>query len=278
MSTLQPNILESQSEFSPVFSSPEGGLILIRTTQQDQACNRANRTRIKAFNSNLKQAVIFPPSCKQWDCPVCAPKNAYKVRLRAIEGYENFVSEGRKFDFLTLTPHERLSSAASIPVMASAWNKLNVRIKRASQFADYFLIPELHQSGKLHFHALVDAELKKKWWKDNARTCGMGYQNDLQEVHEIGGVGGYLTKYIAKMLQNSNFPRGFRRVRASYSWPSLPVLPRPEGWNFVTVKNDVPLQHEIEAYKSLGYAVVIADEISSWAWIDGFGSQQKTPE
>jgi len=278
MSTIQPNTLESQSEFSPVFLSPEGGLILIRTIQQDQVCSRTNRTRIKAFNSNLKQAVIFPPSCKMWDCPVCGPKNAYKARLRASVGYERFVEAGRRFDFLTVTPHERLTASASIPIMSTAWNKLNVRIKRASQETfDYFLIPELHKSGKCHFHALVNVELKKKWWKDNARACGMGYQNDLQEVNEIGGVGGYLTKYLAKMLQSSNFPKGFRRIRASHSWPALPALPRPEGWNFVTVKNDVPLEHEIKAYQGLGYALVIADEISSWAWIEGFGSQQKTP-
>lgn len=234
-------------------------------------CPTSNLPMIKAMNHTLKQVMVFRVFCKRWDCPQCGSRNAYKARLRAIRGYEHFLQQNRRFDFLTLTPHEKLSSAASIPIMAKAWNKLNVRIKRASQHSDYFLIPELHQSGKIHFHALVDAELKKKWWKDNARACGMGYQNDLQEVNEIGGVGGYLTKYLAKMLQNSNFPKGFRRIRASYSWPGLPEMPRPEGWNFVTLPNDISLDQERIIYEALGYTVVIADEISSWAWIEGFG-------
>lgn len=223
---------------------------------------------LQAINSSRKQIVLFPPFCKKWDCPVCGQKNAYKARLRALNGYEYFVGLGHKMSFLTLTPHEKLTSAASIPVMASAWVKLNRRIKRAAQHNNYFLIPELHKSGKLHFHALVDADLKKKWWKDNGRECGMGYQNDLQEVNEIGGVGGYLTKYLTKMLENANLPKGFRRIRTSQSWPSLPSMDKPDGWEFKIAPGTHPIDHQADYFQRLGYTVVLADEKSSWAWIE----------
>lgn len=266
--TIEPFGVESQPPDSPFFQSPEGGLILIRTIQQNSSCIYARKMMLQAINSSKKQVVLFPPFCKKWDCPICGPKNAHKARLRALAGYEAFVSQGHKMSFLTLTPHEKLSSAASIPVMAKAWNKLNVRIKRASQHHNYFLIPEFHKSGKLHFHALVDADLKKRWWKDNGRACGMGYQNDLQEVNEIGGVGGYLTKYLTKMLESeATVPKGFRRIRTSQSWPSLPEMGKPDGWEFKPAPKDYPLDHVTDYYQRLGYTVVIADEASSWAWI-----------
>jgi len=219
-----------------------------------------------------KKTVMFlKPSCKRWDCPVCGEKNAYKARLRAIHGYEHFQQQNRRFDFLTLTPHEKLTARGSIPVMAAAWNKLNTRIKRASQHADYFLIPELHASGKLHFHALVDAELTRRWWKNNGRECGMGYQNDLQEVHEIGGVGGYLTKYLAKMLQSSNFPSGFRRIRTSQSWPQVPALERPIGWEFQPMKKNDSREKQATGYQNAGWTVIFADAVAGWNWIEDFG-------
>lgn len=268
MSTIEPIDVESQSQNPSFFQSPEGGLILIRTTEQDLDCLDTKRPLLKAANSGSKQVVFFRPFCKRWDCPVCGPKNAYKARLRALVGYQTFLDLGHKMSFLTLTPHEKLTSAASIPVMASAWVKLNRRIKRASQHHNYFLIPELHQSGKLHFHALTDAALKKKWWKDNGRACGMGYQNDLQEVKEAGGVGGYLTKYLAKTLQNSNFPKGFRRIRASKDWPALPELEKPAGWEFVALRPNDSREEQASFFQRAGYTVVFADENSSWAWID----------
>lgn len=268
MSTIDQIGGESQSQNPSFFQSPAGGLILIRTIQQNSDCLETKRPLLKAINPNSKQIIFFRPFCKRWDCPVCGPKNAYKARLRALRGYQAFFDQGHKMSFLTLTPHEKLSSAASIPVMASAWNKLNVRIKRASQHHNYFLIPELHQSGKLHFHALVDADVKKKWWKDNARSCGMGYQNDLQEVNEAGGVGGYLTKYLVKMLDGASFPKGFRRIRTSQSWPALAGLPKPEGWDFVAMKPRSSREDEASSFQRSGYTVVFADEKSSWAWID----------
>lgn len=266
--TIEPNRDESQPQFPEFFQSPAGGLILIRTSEQDSSCVSPAKIVIKAINPVTKQVVYFHPACHKWDCPVCGEKNAYKARLRALQGYETLSGQGRKFDFLTLTPHEKLTSSASIPVMAKAWVKLNRRVKRAAGHHDYFLIPELHQSGKLHFHALVSAQLKKKWWKDNGRECGMGYQNDLREVNEIGGVGGYLTKYLTKMLQDSNLPKGFRRIRASQDWPALSELPKPEGWNFVTLNKKSVISDEIKFYQNTGHAVVMADAGSAWSWID----------
>jgi hypothetical protein len=270
MSTLLPEGLESQSADAPVFQSPAGGLIVYRVSEQNSGCSAVNRPLIKAINRNSKQVVLFHPRCKSWRCPGCAKINAQKVVLRAVNGSEVLRSQGAAIDFVTITSHEKLDPAASLAVLPLAWAKLNRRIKRAAQSPEYFAIPEQHSDGRWHLHAMTTARLPKKWWKDNARSCGLGYQSDVQEVKSLGGVAYYVGKYVAKELKNTNLPTHFRRVRPSQGWPELPAMKPLEGWEFLPVDAHVPMQHETDVYQRMGYTVVLADEKSSWDWIENF--------
>lgn len=269
--TIEPNISESQSSEAPLFMSPEGGLIVYRGIQQELECSAPNRPLLKAVNHATRQAILFHPRCKSWRCPACAAKNAQKAILRAVHGSEVLIAEGLRIDFVTVTSHEKLDAEASRAVLPLAWNKLNRRIKRAAQSALYFAIPEQHQDGRWHLHAMTTARLPKKWWKDNARRCGLGYQSDVQEVKSLGGVAYYVAKYVGKTLQNSNLPTNFKRLRHSQEWPDLPALPKTPGWEFFPVQPHVPVQHEIDSYQRMGFTVVLADEVSSWDWIEHFG-------
>ena len=271
MSTIEPKADESQSSGSPVFQSPEGGLIVYRKSQQDCGCSAPNRPLIKAVNHASKQCILFHPRCGSWKCPACAQINAQKAILRAVHGSEVLIAQGAKIDFVTVTSHEKLDAAASLAVLPLAWNKLNVRIKRAAQSPEYFAIPEQHKDGRWHLHAMTTAALPKKWWKDNARGCGMGYQSDVQEVKSLGGVAYYVAKYQGKMLQNSNLPKNFRRIRHSNGWPELPAMSPLPDWKFMPVPHDIPVQHEVDSYNAQGFTVVLADEQSSWDWIEHFG-------
>jgi len=269
MSTVHQNADENQASEAPDFLSPEGGLILYRTIQPNSGCISANRPLLKAVNHASKQTVLFRPACKMWNCPHCGAKNAQKAVLTGLKGFKVFSDAGLKIDFVTVTSHEKLDAAASLAVLPLAWNKLNRRIKRAAQVApEYFAIPEQHADGRWHLHALTTARLPKKWWKDNARACGLGYQSDVKEVTAAGGVAAYIAKYQGKMLQSTNIPKGFRRVRASKGWPDLPPLPQSENWAFFSVPRDVPMSHEVESYQAMGYAVILADENSSWDWLE----------
>lgn len=268
MFTLQPDGDKSQPSQSPVFQSPEGGLIVYRGFQQNSECSAPNRPLIKAVNRASKQVILFHPRCKSWRCPACAAVNAQKAVLRAVNGSEVLIAQGFKIDFVTVTSHEKLDAAASLAVLPLAWNKLNIRIKRAAQTALYFAIPEQHADGRWHLHAMTTAILSKKWWKDNARTCGLGYQSDVQEVKSLGGVAYYVAKYVGKTLQNSNLPANFKRLRHSHSWPELPVMGELPGWEFLPVQRDIPVQHEVDVYQHMGFTVVMADEKSSWDWIE----------
>ena len=225
MSTIEPIDDESQSSPASDFMSPAGGLIVYRTIQQNsEICTALNRPFLKAINHSTKQVVLFRPRCKSWRCPGCAKINAQKVVLRAANGSEVMQSRGAVLDFVTVTSHEKLDPAASLAVLPKAWNKLNRRMSREAASHEYLAIPEQHKDGRWHLHAIVTAKLPKKWWKDNARQCGLGYQSDVQEVRTLGGVAYYVSKYVSKTLENPNLPKNFRRVRASHGWPELPAM------------------------------------------------------
>lgn len=274
MSTVQPNPDESQLESGADFGPPIGGLIVYRKSQQaDSFCTARNRPLLRAVNTDTRQVVFFRPRCGTWTCPSCAKKNAARAVLRAVNGVEVLTQAGCDFDFVTVTSHEKLGPVASLAVLPKAWNKLNTRIKRAvdaQRTPQYFAIPEQHSDGRWHMHAIVSFHLPRRWWKDNARACGLGYQSDAQEVKSIGGVAAYVAKYQVKMLQNSNLPKHLRRIRHSHGWPALPTLPSPTGWNFSKVEEKLSLQDAVTSFQKRGYATVLADEDSSWDWIEHF--------
>lgn len=274
MSSVDDFDTSSQPDFSPVFQSPEGGLIVYRTFRQE-SCQTVGRPLLKITNAQLKQAIFFRPLCNTRSCPHCAQILARRWVYRAVHGSE-VLSTAHKLDFLTVTSHEKLDAAASLAVLPKAWDKLRRRVTRAAETAEYFAVPEQHKNGRWHLHAIITARLSRRWWKDNARQCGLGYQSDVQEVNSLGGVSFYVTKYITKMLQNSNLPKGSKVVRTSHGWPQLPEMPKPAGWTYSVVPSPDALNTEAERYQTIGYTVVIADSASVWDWLDTFGKMDAT--
>ena len=269
MSTIDA-IDDLSQDFSGEFSSsPNGGLILIRITQQKRECTAPNRPLLKAVSIDKKTVVFFHPRCGMWNCPACGEINAYKAVRRAAIGEQVIIDAGMKLDFITVTSHEKLTPTASLAVLPKAWNKLNIRIKRelTGLTIEYFTVPEQHKDGRWHMHGLTTAKLPRKWWKDNARECGLGYQSDVQEVSDLGGVAPYIGKYMTKMLQNTNLPKHFRRIRTSKGWPKLPNVEPLEGWQVMTIPHEASLQSETDTYQAAGITCVIADEISSWDYM-----------
>lgn len=271
MSTVLQSSPQCQPEQTSDFLSPEGGLIVLRLTEQ-KSCRRLNLPMLKFWHQNSQQVIYFQPSCKCNTCPECAPKRAKRHVYEAVYGCEVLTAEGRKIDFITVTSHEKLDAAGSLAVLNSAWPKLNRRIKHLTDDHEYFLIPELHANGRVHLHALTTAHLSKKSWKDIARECGFGYQSDVKEVNSIGGVSNYCAKYIGKGLGTSAFPRRFRRVRMSQGWPELPALERPAGWQGTRLEHGFSLQDEVDRLTETGWTVVLADEPGAWFWMAKLGA------
>lgn len=267
MSSLSQNPDDCQPSDDLSFLSAESGLIIYRVIQQD-SCVAPRRPILRAVNSTLQQVVFFRPLCKSWNCPYCAPRRATMWQIRAVTGVQVFRDLGRPVDFVTVTSHEKLSASASQAVLGSAWNKLRTRLSRdGGDDVEYFAVPEQHKNGRWHLHAIVTVQLKKRWWKDNARECGFGFQSDVQEVKSLGGVGSYVSKYLTKSLEIENAPRRFRRVRLSHGWPEQPKYEKP-GWEFSKLPGDRPLNDAVRAYREARFTVVMSDGTAAWDWLE----------
>lgn len=252
-----------------------GGLIYIEQFVAAPDCPTSNRPFLQAVNHEQKVAIFFRPTCKTWGCPVCGQTNKRRWIVRAVEGVKALHEQQLPVGFLTLTSHEKLRGAASFRVWPHAWNKLYHRYRRevgSSQRA-YFAVPERHQDGSLHTHALITGDLSERWWKDNARQCGLGFMADLQEVIDLG-VAGYVGKYLGKTL-DEGWPRGKRRVNTSRSWPALPDMPLPDGWTFAAMPKNEQIQAVAGIFYRDGYDVTLASAAGSWALIEQLSDSQE---
>lgn len=270
-----PSIVSNTTIRQPVIDfatgeilSPEGGLILHKSNSAEM-CTAPNRPVMKAVNRTTGEIVYFRPVCKTWGCPTCGRIRKWLWVTTAQLGARHFIEIGLSLDFLTITSHEELDENGTFGVMGDAWNKLWRRVKRETARHDYFNVPEQHQDGRWHCHAITTAILKKKWWKDNARESGFGYQVDVRPVKSEAAAAKYSTKYLTKSLESANLPKHYRRVRLSRGWPELPAMTKPEGWLFAILDGSTPFAWDVARYQAEGFQVVLADAESAWDWISG---------
>lgn len=229
-------------------------------------CPNVHTPWLKAIDMNHGVAIFFRPRCKLWSCPVCGPINATLWAWRANLGTQQFTRSGR-VQFITLTSHEKLAAHASLAVLPDAWGKLQDRLRRAAK-GQYLIVPEVHKNGRVHLHGLFTHDLPKRWFKNNARECGMGYQVDSQEVYSLGGVAAYVTKYLMKSVNEPQFAKGFRRVRTTRGWPKLPEKDPPSGLVFILFERGESIQGAYHEAVRAGYRVVIAGSKTAWKVLD----------
>jgi len=125
---------------------------------------------------------------------------------------------GGQWSFVTLTAHEKTRSTdSSWKNVGTGWNRLNLRLKRAFGAFYYVRVYELTKKGSFHIHALVSLAVPTRWWKDNARKCGMGYQAKSIKIESNQHAVFYCAKYMTK--EPDGFPRNVRRITCSRNFP-----------------------------------------------------------
>jgi len=257
---------------STVLPDPAGdGLSIIE--QVHATCEKPGRPWLVGINPATLKAVLFQPRCKSWSCPVCADVNRRLWGVRAAHGFGILAEAGNLNNFLTITSHEKLSASASLAAWPDAWKKLTMRARRAVPDYQYFMIPEQHKDGRLHIHAIETANLGKRWWKDNARACGLGYMADESEVRSPAGSYTYAIKYLGKALEFTAWPRGWRRVRTSQGWPKLPEMETVPGWTWLPLTQDQKLSWTVRMLENDGYTVAMLDHVTAWQY-----AKENTPE
>jgi hypothetical protein len=250
-------------------ASETSGLIYIEQLAATDGCKTPNRPWMVAKNEDTKMAIFFHPTCKLWSCPYCSRINANRWILRGLLGTKTLLANGYSTQFVSITSHERLTPEQSFRVLPLAWPKLYRRYKRAVASDDpkaFIAVPERQpKSGKAHAHLIITGGLSKRWWKDNARECGLGYQSDVKDANL--GAAGYIAKYLGKTLEEK-WPKGKRRVNTSRTWPPLPELPVKVGWSFATYPTDSKLSPVLGVLSNNGYTVIGATTASAWSLLD----------
>lgn len=193
-------------------------------------CIKENRPFLTGLDKQDDIAYLMRPSCKMWNCPSCAARNAKRWIARIIH-HINAVDAENGWLMFTLTAHENaVNEYQSVKNLRVGWKKLYNRMRDNFGISSYVKVWERHKDGRFHLHGLIDnAEITQKWLKDNARQCGMGYQAELHEVDNAGQVAGYIAKYFMKSEQvtesiSLDYPKGLRRIEVSRNWMKLPDL------------------------------------------------------
>lgn len=231
-------------------------------------CEAENRPFLVGRNPTTKEVVFFRPRCRSWRCPACAKVNKALWTIRAHEGAKSIMECEKPLYFMTVTSHEKLTADQTLWVWPSAWGKLRDKMKYKAGGAFYYLmVPEHHEDGRLHVHAIESAGVGRTWLKRAARESGLGYMDDETLLKSPRGAAHYTSKYLGKSLECCDWPKGFRRVRASRNWPKLPEQPLPEGWNFTPLEKSIPLQSEIDRYEIDGWRVEVLNHVSAWDFI-----------
>lgn len=228
-------------------------------------CPVINRPYLIGKNNSTKTAYAFRPGCGKWDCEYCRENNRSEWVFIAMSGAVDLQLQGKQLAFITVTARggRGRTQARSIAQFAVGWPKLARRAKyhNGGEF-EYLLIPELHKNGVVHYHLVGTDHLSKRWWKDNAFACGLGYMADRQSVSDVAGVVFYVAKYITKTFGlGGEWPDGLRRVRTSRNWPRH-TIEKPPDWEYQVFQDRGALYWEIHLLEDYGYTVTTTDEVS----------------
>lgn len=183
-------------------------------------------------NYEENEAHFSRPDCRVWGCEQCAKAMAYDHKRRIAEGIRAI---GGVWWFITITAHENAKTThASLKNIQQGFTKLTERLRRKHGTTHYIITHELHEDGRVHAHMLYQcdtpfweyhyAPLRKKQktpkrLQDHTRECGMGYIVDCRQVEDRERAVGYVAKYISKSMSEAIYPKRFKRVRYSVSFP-----------------------------------------------------------
>jgi len=207
-----------------------------------------------AYKIEGKTYGIVQGCCNDWTCPRCGQQRAREEYGRIIEGCKKLAENGEALYFITITCKGRdISVSDAEKTYAKNTNKLltawRVQAKRTHQRWAYVQVTERQNRGHPHSHILTTfapqdvyygfkvnfitdnegRKIKEKipcfrsdYIERSVINASLGSQYDISTARTVGGVARYVAKYLFKdSIFNTTWPKGWRRVRYSQSFPKL---------------------------------------------------------
>ncbi len=200
--------------------------------------------------------------CNSWTCPRCGQMRARAEYGKMVNGARELTDAGEILYFLTLTCRGKEMTLGEAERGYLKWtnnvmNNLRNEAKRQGKKLIYAGVTERQKRGHPHSHIVCnvrprDAQSVKKtrckadgtyeqrlvlesdWLKKRIVASGLGEQYELTIIRSAIGVAVYLSKYLFKDAIQTLWPRKWKRIRYSQSWPKLPG--RDSGDAFPLVK------------------------------------------
>jgi len=220
--------------YRPSDSRQAGGLNALKNISTQGRCENPRRPFLKASDNGQKIVYIIRPDCKLWSCEACAERRRRLWVFYANFGGDCLLAKGRTLTFVTLTSHRLVRTLSSgLTVWRKAWPKLSARWRRATPGVQYVSVPEHGKIGHFHVHLITTAELRSRWYKDNAAETGLGYQAKAVPIVSATECGGYIGKYLGKAINYQGWPPYVRRVNTSQKWPRPPEPKTPYEWAYI---------------------------------------------
>jgi len=248
--------------------SKEGGLTFIEqlAARSNVRCPNPKSPILRSVNEKLKVTHYTKAACGMWSCPICSAKNSQRWIAQILTGVNQYIFYD--WHFVTITAHEKTRGKSSLWNLRQGWPKLLRRYKRAVKFAPLYTMvyePHADEENSLHMHMIISQSVGERWWKDNARECGMGYQDDERRIDNAGKAAGYAAKYLLKASDNADrYEKNMRRINCSRNWPQLPPLTSDQEdyeWSFV--ESVAAMKFDALAYKGRGYVVSGDDKVQA---------------
>lgn len=234
-----------------------GGLTCTLEQSNITECKTLNRAILRTVDHHEKVAKYIRPRCKKWTCEFCANLNRESWAKHGMYGCTRLFADGCEISHVTITSHEENRKLeVAVPVWRDAWKKLSTRFRRAHPGAQYMYSGEQEAGEHFHIHMLTTATMPKKWYKDNARSCGLGYQCWVREVKSPAHGAWYITKYITKAMYGHEWPRYWRMVNCSRKWPKIPQIATSDVWRMITTET-ILADLDIQSFKKQGYRIEV---------------------
>lgn len=207
------------------------------------------------------RARIVQGCCNAWTCGRCGHIRACAEYGRIVAGAKQLAEGGHSLFFLTLTCRGRDMGLDEAEAGYMQWtNRLltnaRTRAKRDRQHWAYAQVTERQDRGHPHSHIIITfcpgdvfhygpgvslpngatakhEGLYSDWLVASAVSAGLGPMVDLSYIRSAVAVAVYAAKYFFKDAMSTQWPKGWRRVRYSHSWPKLPTYPSPLAFPLV---------------------------------------------
>jgi len=228
----------------------ENAFILEQSHAQQIGEKCVNRAPYIFYREATGTAHICQGCCNDWTCPRCGHIRARKEYARITNGAAVLAGQAMPLYFWTLTCRGKdmpLETAEkeylrwTDKLLTAARNKAT----RAGGYWCYAQVTERQKRQHPHSHLISsycpeDARsvckgerlpngrmtkhdtLWSEWFVGANARAGLGTECEISLIHEPEAVAVYVSKYLFKDAITTHWPKGWKRIRYSNSWPKLP--------------------------------------------------------